>query len=514
MPFARIRTIEDSHHLAAERDGYCLSTEYSPKGKMNWMCHDGHTWWATYGNIRAGRWCPDCAGVRKRDLDYANRLAAEHDGYCLSTEYINNEVDMDWKCRRGHEWTAPLHRIVHGSWCRDCFIIEQRYTINEAKELAAQHDGYCLSDEYTKSSDDLRWKCHVGHEWPASFNRVSKGQWCRECYDNDCRECQTDKLNELMAKKGAVLLSNYINTRTPVSIKCINGHTFDKEPRYLFARSWCPDCAPKTERMGYGRKSLITMEYITGLAAEHDGYCLSTEFETTKEDLTWKCFRGHIWDMTLGQVKLGHWCHECTIINRRIKGMNRALGLIDEMGGSFVSGEYINVKSPLRVKCADGHEWTTHCGMLNNKNWCPDCAKAGKGVRDKLKPILASLYPNHIIHINQRNIPWLIGPGGGRMEIDFLITTPIQTIAIEYDGKQHFEVVDWSGDKVVAQKEFEQVQQRDLLKNQLIAAHPEDIQHFLRIPYTIPITLESILEYLESNQVPVYNTLTTTKETK
>ena len=59
---ARI-TIEQMHALAKAHDGFCLSTVYvNSKAKLRWRCPKGHEWEATPDNVKNnGRWCPCCS---------------------------------------------------------------------------------------------------------------------------------------------------------------------------------------------------------------------------------------------------------------------------------------------------------------------------------------------------------------------------------------------------------------------------------------------------------------------
>ncbi|RIA98807.1 hypothetical protein C1645_812295 [Glomus cerebriforme] len=57
-----------------------------------------------------------------RELDIkANSIAQEQDGMCLSTEYINANTQMLWRCAKGHEWSTTLYRIKNmRRWCCIC----------------------------------------------------------------------------------------------------------------------------------------------------------------------------------------------------------------------------------------------------------------------------------------------------------------------------------------------------------------------------------------------------------
>lgn len=49
------------HHLAAERGGRFLSTQYQGSNhRHEWQCGDGHRFSASPANVKTGRWCPEC----------------------------------------------------------------------------------------------------------------------------------------------------------------------------------------------------------------------------------------------------------------------------------------------------------------------------------------------------------------------------------------------------------------------------------------------------------------------
>ena len=65
--------IEDMRGAAAYRGGKCLSGSMT-KGdlytKLQWECHDGHTFWASpYTVLKAGHWCPVCCQPEPWDFD-------------------------------------------------------------------------------------------------------------------------------------------------------------------------------------------------------------------------------------------------------------------------------------------------------------------------------------------------------------------------------------------------------------------------------------------------------------
>jgi|SRR3989344_8398456 len=115
--------------LANSRHGKCLSTNYkNNKIKLEWQCSKGHIWNAVTGDIKDGHWCPYCGGSAKKSIQDCKRIAAEKGGQCLSNEYTNNKTMLKWKCEKSHIWESSAHNIVAGHWCHKC-AIEKRIVV-------------------------------------------------------------------------------------------------------------------------------------------------------------------------------------------------------------------------------------------------------------------------------------------------------------------------------------------------------------------------------------------------
>lgn len=177
-------TIEDMQALAKKRGGECLSMAYrNLNGKLTWRCAVGHEWIATGNDVKNnGSWCPICAGIKKLDLEAMHEIARNHGGVCLSNEYINNKTNLRWRCAKGHEWSAASGTVRNnGTWCPYC-ARKAKLTIEEMQQIAKTRGGECLSKSYTNGSTKLRWRCLSGHEWMATPDNVKNGKsWCPIC---------------------------------------------------------------------------------------------------------------------------------------------------------------------------------------------------------------------------------------------------------------------------------------------------------------------------------------------
>jgi hypothetical protein len=190
-------TLKDCQDSAIFKGGVCLSTEYvNIKLNMDWKCSENHEWTTAYGNVRADKWCPKCGGTLKLTLKDCQDLAISKGGLCLSTEYVNNRLRMNWKCSENHEWSTCMSKIKHKTWCPKCAVKRtadgQRLTLKDCQDLAISKGGVCLSTEYVNNNTKMLWKCSENHEWSTTRGSIHYGCWCPNCSgsksEEACRE--------------------------------------------------------------------------------------------------------------------------------------------------------------------------------------------------------------------------------------------------------------------------------------------------------------------------------------
>lgn len=236
----RKKTIQDAHDLAEKNDGKCLSLEYIGANKdLWWKCKNEHLWKAAYCEINRGKWCKICSS-RKLTIEYVKNIAIERNGKCLSTIYINSKSDLEWECEFGHVWNAPYDTIQKGSWCPDC----QKITIEDAQNLARSKGGECLSKgKFINCKSDLEWKCANNHQWLACYNNVRNKTWCFECSLNRKRLTLSEAKQLAANKNGKCLSENYKNTKTNLMWQCEFNHIWEARLDHVKKNHWCPDCA-------------------------------------------------------------------------------------------------------------------------------------------------------------------------------------------------------------------------------------------------------------------------------
>lgn len=323
-------TIEDMQQLAKEHGGRCLSKKYVDSVTcLEWECKCGITWEATPRSIKRGVWCPGCtlnkksspikkkrnlprknkrssSGERKKvlkelALKQMQQMAKEHDGKCLSTEYINSKTKLKWQCSEGHIWEAAPSIVRKGTWCHICKYdwVNHKYegqgrpklTLEIMQQVAEKCGGKCLSTEYIDSKTKLEWQCREGHIWKAEYHQIRKGSWCPECYHmrrGDHRKLDLDEMQRLAQMYGGECVSKeYTGIFNKLEWCCVCGYKWKARPSNVQRGSWCQKCtgnASKGQRITRAAFELIFGEDFPTVypkwlrisrysALELDGYC-------------------------------------------------------------------------------------------------------------------------------------------------------------------------------------------------------------------------------------------------
>jgi len=103
-----------------EKQGILVKIKFEEITRIIIRCKEGHEWCSSLGQLRDDKWCLQCSGKARHDLNWLQNMASEKEGKCLATEYKNNRTKVQWECRKGHQWAAMPTSIQQGSWCPVC----------------------------------------------------------------------------------------------------------------------------------------------------------------------------------------------------------------------------------------------------------------------------------------------------------------------------------------------------------------------------------------------------------
>ena len=137
----RKHSLKHFQDFATKRGGKCLTKFYENSAAlMSWTCEKGHSWEASGANIIYNKsWCPFCAGVKRHTIEKFKQLAKERSGECLSSEYINRNTPLLWRCKESHEWRSKPSEILSGCWCPQCATgLYERICRSHLEQLTGQ----------------------------------------------------------------------------------------------------------------------------------------------------------------------------------------------------------------------------------------------------------------------------------------------------------------------------------------------------------------------------------------
>ncbi len=302
-------------------------------------------------------------------------------GKCFTTEYFNDETELELECKNGHRWKIRAQSVLRGSWCKECWRRERagkhlvlKDGLEQARLIASQKGGECLSSEYINNVEPLHWRCGNGHTWKAPLSDVKRRTWCPQC-------SRGSGVRERLCK-------HYIEQ--------ITGHEFKKcRPQWLISSRGYP-----MELDGFCQELKI--------AFEHNGeqhYIESTHFHRRNEKLKYRkiddqrkrelCYdQGiflleipfsipveelgiYIWE-SLYQNNPDHIVIDSSDLeNLRFLPSNelkQLQAIAKEQGGECLSNVWMGTVQKHRFRCAQGHEWEAIASnVIHRHTWCPIC---------------------------------------------------------------------------------------------------------------------------------------------
>lgn len=284
------------------------------KKKMAWQCSLGHIYEAAIqGRTLAGSGCPVCAGksaaVGFNDLEAKfPEVAKEADGWDPTTITSGSSKRMNWKCTKGHTWTATVSDRTgkHKSGCPICSNQKLAQGINDLQtlfpEVAKESYGWDPSKEIAGGKKSKEWKCQAGHIYKATiYQRCSKRmQGCPYCANykvlpgfNDMATTHPDLAAQLVGIDPSQVIAG---TNTKLKWKCELGHSYLAlgTSRASTKASGCPICDGKQVLEGFNDlKSLYPH-----IASEAHGWDPSEVAAGSSKRFKWKCSEGHTWTTT------------------------------------------------------------------------------------------------------------------------------------------------------------------------------------------------------------------------
>lgn len=431
-------SISDLKRFAITQNGSCLSDKYiSIDKKYKWKCNVcNNIWDSSWSNVYHNKtWCRVCGFKkigdikRKYSLSDCVKIASKRGGVCLSKEYKNTKLPLLWRCSNGHEWFANFVNVYYNkTWCLQCSGLI-KLTLDDAKNLASERGGLCLSDVYVNSATPLLWSCSKGHRWYAKFNNVKNGlTWCPYCHSSVGEKITREYFNRifntrfikcrpswLITKDGRRLELDGFNDKLKIAFE-YQGRQHREDNIFSLKRSlndvmYCDDekkkiCKKKgiklfliDDNVGYCNiaKSIYDqakyfdltlycniydinykmfdiytsdLNDIKYIVSSKGGILVSDRYISSSSELDVVCGNGHKFSVSSNKLKDGRWCPYCA---GRFVNIDSLIKCADDHGGRLLSKRYYNSSYKYRWMCSKGHIWRATWGNIHQGRWCPKC---------------------------------------------------------------------------------------------------------------------------------------------
>lgn len=287
----------------------------------------------------------------------------------------------------------------------------------------------------------------------------------------------------------------YINYITPVTITCPTHGDFQIKPRDFYNGGGCQKCGKEQQskkikeykKTSTFRKTLTHKEFIRRMEILHPEYDYTrTLYSDGNTQVTVTCPIHGDFQITSYRLLYGHGgCQKCGVKLRSDKLRKSPEQFKKEIAQIFPKYgldkvHYINSYTKVIITCPKHGDFLSKPNSLLEGMGCPICNES-KGERE----IRYFLESHNIMYKPQYKFKNL-----GNLSYDFYL--PGLNILIEYNGKQHYQIVDFFyNHKNNSTYNFQQQLERDQRKKEYAEKNGYKL---LVIPYTDFDNIESILE--------------------
>lgn len=245
-------------------------------------------------------------------LDTAAALFSRRNCKLISTQYINTREPLDYiaTCGHAHRISLSNFKAGKGDLCKACRYQEiakqKTYTIDFARKVFSDAGCKLLSTNYVSAqSEKLSYIATCGHENQINLSKFLSGVGvvCRKC--SRSVRYEHSYVYEYFTNEGCVLLSEYINCKTPLDFiaQCGHNHTLTFDG-FRSSSKKCPQCQ---ERIRY------TTNDVNAILLENGCQLTSTEYNPS-EQISYIAQCGHRTKISFGKFMLGQGrrCNKCS----------------------------------------------------------------------------------------------------------------------------------------------------------------------------------------------------------
>lgn len=445
---------------------------------------DGYEWLTTPNTILSGCGCPKCFGnARKTHEEYIIELSIKNPNIKVVEKYIDAKTKIKHHCLI-HDiyWNVTPDNALRNKGCPQCRNEATRNRVSKTHEeyvekLKLANPNVIVLEKYKGVKNPILHKCIIHNvKWITSPASILQGCGCPDCKKEKIslktKRTHQQYIEELMIKNPNVeVIEKYVNARTPILHHCLIHDVYWKvAPYHVLDGAGCLQCR-NNKISEIHRKT--HKEYVNELSIINQNIEVVDEYIGVTTPILHKCkIHNFEWLTTPASVLQGCGCPKCLgekIRNKLVKSHEQYMVELREVNQHIIPLEkYISANKPILHKCSlDGNQWLTSPYKALQGYGCPQCneSKGENQVRSWLK--------NHsIVYEHQKKFDDCKDIKA--LPFDFYL--PDYNTIIEYDGKQHFEPIEYFG----GQDRYEYIIKHDKIKDEYCKNNGISL---LRIPY-------------------------------
>ena len=430
----------------------CFNSYISDDGKyvFEFKCNEkGHEWWKVYEGSGASIFCPICNIIKKnikslteakengykmigltkdsklgdnvevscknnhsRNLKVINvhnfnyncekcnsnkiknkaiEKSAEENNYTIIGLTSNSDPNdvITVSCENDHSFEIDIKGMYKFNYkCKNC---KSDSIINEAKQIAKQRAGLCLSNIYEGYDVKLKWSCYYGHEFTATFTKVKDGVWCSSCHIYIGESISRKILETLFDVEFIKVRPKWLK-EFELDGYCENVIVNDKtfkiafeyqgRQHYEYIECWNETTEDFEKRKERDKEKVI-------MCKENNVVLIVIPYTIKLKDL-----QNFIMDACFeNDVKVDY--NEVIDINKftdiykyNDSRFDEMIKIITNKGGKTYAKVYVSSRHMIEVTCLeDGYTWTTCYDYLKQGLWCPECSGHKKHTLEEFQQI-------------------------------------------------------------------------------------------------------------------------------
>ena len=356
-------------------------------------------------------------------------------------------------------------------------FLENKTSLFIEKAIKKHGDKYDYSKvEYIGSHKNVTIICLEHGEFNQSPTNHLSGNGCRNCaWQYKHGKYRLTTLETFLSQAKSIHLDKYDyskvdwkNTYTNITIICpIHGEFTQIPQNHIRLKCGCSKCGREIAKSKINKYNIdYFIENAIKVHGDKYDYSNSQCFNAT-DKVEIECLVHGMFSQPANQHLQGHGCSQCNfdqMAKDRAMGKEQFIIKAKEKFGDkfdYSKVEYINGQINVIVSCSiHGDFEVSPNNHLSKKSGCPTCNES------KLESELAFvLDKQNVKYARQKKFSWL-----GKQSLDFFLHE--YSIAIECQGKQHFQAVDFAGKGIEwANNAFQDVIKRDNIKLKKCLAH-------------------------------------------